>query len=96
MGLNIKVNDTYTVTSDQYQFIINKTQVAETGKKAGETVTTPVAYYSLNRLDLVQEYLILHTALSKKDITSFKELQEELANARQGVQETLFSVANLG
>lgn len=46
MSINIKINDTYTVTSDSRQFILNKVAIrGGKSKEAGETYLKPVGYF---------------------------------------------------
>jgi len=86
VGLNIRIGDDYTITNDNYQYIINK--VGYNKKQNVETIT-PVAYYGLHSFNLVKDYLIKHMALSSGELTTVHQLEEAMRTASAKLEDAL-------
>ena len=80
--MNIKLNDDYCITSDSFQYILNKKEIYQTGKNAGEVRMRALGFYRTME-DVLVGYLQKKALESeaktiKEYIKDFKEIQEEI------------------
>ena len=81
-GLNIRIGDDYIITSDSYQYIINKIGFNKVKKE--ETIS-PVAYFGLHSFNLAKDYMIKHIALNSGELKTIDQLNEALKTAKSEV-----------
>lgn len=78
MSINIKINDTYTVTSDSRQFILNKVAIrGGKSKEAGETYLKPVGYFQC--IEGLTRYL-MRRSLKESDAETLEQCKRILAD----------------
>ena len=77
MGIRIEVGDKWVITSDQYNFILNEKNVAQSGKKAGEEWLDTIGYYpKLNQLinGLIHHHIQTAELIALEDIAAEIEI----------------------
>lgn len=75
--IRIPIGNDFVITSDSFQYILNKKKVAQKGAKAGEEWLDPIRYYSsINQL--VTELINLHVRNST--VTSIAGLAAEIGS----------------
>lgn len=69
----IQIDDDYRITSDQYQWILQKMRVVATGKRKGEVDWDCITYHASLKQSLSS---YLERSLRLSEASSLKELQE--------------------
>ena len=80
--VSIKLNNDFVITSDAFQYILNKKEIYQKGKNAGEVRLRALGYYATME-DLLVGYLQKRALESeaqniKEYIKYFKSIQEEI------------------
>ena len=83
--MNIKIDDTWVITSDDRNIILNRSYVAKDGKRKGEEILKPESYHGSieGALDMYSKRMVASSAA-----TSFSELKK----CMQEIKETIRSV----
>ncbi|WP_223509992.1 DUF5405 family protein [Rahnella sp. GSA61A] len=75
--IRISVGDNWVVTSDCYQFILNKNKTVLSGDKKGQEYLEATAYYA--KIDQLVKGL-LHFHIRDSDVRTLAELADEIAS----------------
>ena len=80
MGVRIEVGDSWVITSDQYQFILNEKKVVKSGNKAGEEWLDTIGYYpKINQLISG----LIHHHIHGSDIAAIDAMAAEIERVGQ-------------
>ena len=84
--MNIKLDENYRLTSDEYNVILQKERIVKEGKTAGELFTENVGFYT-NIEDAITAYIRKRTISS--EATTLLELKNELLGIKNYVKKLL-------
>lgn len=87
--MNIKIDNEYTIQSDERNIILVRSKEAQRGKNAGEVYTENVSYHATVQSAL-KDYLRVKTNLS--EATSIQDLLNEIKEIRKTINDVLGGV----
>lgn len=70
-----KIDRSYYIDSDSYQYLLQRKSVARSGKNKGEEVYTTVSYHSTVK-DVLNKYKEIRTREGRKECKDIKELRQ--------------------
>lgn len=77
--MELKLNDSYVITTDQYNYTLNKILV---NKKNGEEYLSPVGYYS-NLNNLIDS--LINKEVRESDVRSISDVLEVIEDVRKDI-----------